>query len=233
VANPWFRLYSEFASDHKIQMMSEADQRRFVMLLCLRCCNGDVTLHDTEIAFQLRVTAEEWAATKAVFLARNLIDSTNKIVAWDRRQFVSDSSAARVAKHRERKKQACNVTVTPPDTDTDTDTDTEKPKNKAPKPPKFDLPAWLPDTVWGDYVEMRRRIRKPMTAKAMALAVAELDKLRAQGHAPVAVIQQSIMNSWQGLFPLKDKGGRFPLQTTISKPDFSGLEICDDGTYKF
>lgn len=29
------------------------------------------------------------------------------------------------------------------------------------------------------------------------------------------------------------KGGRFPLQTAISKPDFSGLEKCDDGTYKF
>ncbi len=34
---------------------------------------------------------------------------------WDKRQFVSDSSAERVAKHRERMKQSSNVTVTPPE----------------------------------------------------------------------------------------------------------------------
>lgn len=125
MANQWFRLYSEFASDHKMQMMSEAYQRRYVMLLCLRCSNGDVTLQDEEVAFQLRVTPEEWAQTKIAFIDRNLIDENNKIVAWERRQFVSDSSAERVARHRERKKQQCNVTVTPPDTEQNR-TDTEQ-----------------------------------------------------------------------------------------------------------
>ena len=72
MANPWFRMYAEFATDPKVQMMSEADQRRFVMLLCLRCSNDDVTLHDDEVAFQLRISNEEWAATKAVFVAKNL-----------------------------------------------------------------------------------------------------------------------------------------------------------------
>ena len=57
--NQWFRLYSEFATDPKVQMMSEADQRRFIMLLCMRCSNGDETLHDDEIAFQLRISEEE------------------------------------------------------------------------------------------------------------------------------------------------------------------------------
>ena len=129
MANQWFRLYHEFATDPKIQMLSEANQRRFVMLLCLKCCNGDVTLHDDEVAFQLRISNEEWSETKQVLIKKNLINESNEPVAWDKRQFVSDSSAARVAKHRAAKKQqgkACNVTVTPPDTDTDTDTDTDK-----------------------------------------------------------------------------------------------------------
>ena len=34
--------------------MSEAMQRRLVMLLCLRCSNALVTLQDDEIAFALR-----------------------------------------------------------------------------------------------------------------------------------------------------------------------------------
>ena len=43
MANQWFRLYAEFAHDPKVQMLSEVDQRRYIMLLCMRC-NGDVTL---------------------------------------------------------------------------------------------------------------------------------------------------------------------------------------------
>lgn len=121
MSNPWFRLYAEFASDHKIQMMPESFQRRYIMLLCLRCSNGDVTLHDEEVAFQLRISNEEWSETKAVFLAKNLIDQANGIPAWNKRQFVSDSSAERVRRFREKKKQSGNVTVTSPDTDTDTE----------------------------------------------------------------------------------------------------------------
>lgn len=124
VSNPWFRLYSEFAIDAKMQMMSEAFQRRYIMLLCLRCSNGDVTLQDDEVAFQLRISNDDWMATKAVFVDKNLITEDGRIVAWDKRQYISDSSAERVARHRERKKQGCNVTETPPDTDTDTDIST-------------------------------------------------------------------------------------------------------------
>jgi hypothetical protein len=121
----WFRMYGEFATDPKVQMLSEADQRRYLMLLCMRCSNGDVTLHDDEIAFQLRISNEQWLATKAVLVAKGLIDGDAKPTAWEKRQYASDSSAARVAAHRERVKQACNVTVTPPETETETETETE------------------------------------------------------------------------------------------------------------
>ncbi len=131
MANPWFRMYSEFATDPKVQMLSETDQRRYIMLLCLRCSNDDVTLHETEVAFQLRISNEEMARTKAVLIERGLVDDNLLPIAWEKRQYVSDSSAARVAAHRERKKKEvkrpCNVTVTPPDTDTDTEEDKEKP----------------------------------------------------------------------------------------------------------
>lgn len=125
MTNPWFRMYHEFATDPKVQMLSEVDQRRFVMLLCLRCCNGDETLHETEVAFQLRISDAELAETKATLMAKNLVDDDLKPLAWDKRQFASDSSTARVREYRERQKelqeQGCNVTETPPDTDTDTE----------------------------------------------------------------------------------------------------------------
>ena len=106
MSNPWFRMYSEFVSDPKVQMLSEAMQRRYVMLMCLRCSNALVTLHETEIAFALRISDEELALTKALFISKKFIDSEWNLVNWEKRQFASDSSAVRVAEHRKRKKEA-------------------------------------------------------------------------------------------------------------------------------
>lgn len=130
-------MYHEFATDPKVQMLSEADQRRFIMLLCLRVCNGDVTLQDEEVAFQLRISVDECQVTKLILVGKHLVNDDNTPSAWDKRQYVSDSCAERVAKHRASKKQSRNVTVTAPDPDTDAEGDTEKtpiqPSEKTPK----------------------------------------------------------------------------------------------------
>lgn len=122
----WFRMYAEFASDPKVQMLSECYQRRYMMLLCLRCSNGDVTLQDNEVAFQLRIDVTEWAQTKGVLVEKNLINDSNQPTAWDKRQFASDSSAERVARHRANKKEQCNVTVTPPEKEKETEKESKK-----------------------------------------------------------------------------------------------------------
>ena len=67
----------------------------------------------------------------------------------------------------------------------------------------IELPAWVPTEPWADFVEMRRAIRKPMTPKAQRLNLSELEKLRDDGHDPRAVLEQSVANSYQGLFPIK------------------------------
>jgi hypothetical protein len=131
MANPWFRMYSEFADDPKVQIMPEAMQRRLLMLMCSKC-KGE-TLHETELAFHWRISETELAETKAVFLKKEFIDEDWNLLNWDKRQFISDSSTDRVRKYRQGKKQdetlpetngtKRNVTVTPPDTDTDTDTE--------------------------------------------------------------------------------------------------------------
>lgn len=134
---PWFRMYHEFATDPKVQMLSESDQRRFVMLLCLRCCNGHVTLQDADVAFQLRVSEPDWLETKGRLIARNLIDGSNKPTAWEVRQKVSDSSKSRVYKHRAkavtRQKRICNVTETV-QSKIERESKTEN-KKESPRPP--------------------------------------------------------------------------------------------------
>lgn len=75
------------------------------MLFCLRC-NGDETLLDRHISFQLRISDEEWQETKLVFIERGFIDTDNRIINWDKRQYISDGSAVRVQRHREKRKAA-------------------------------------------------------------------------------------------------------------------------------
>ncbi len=112
----WLRLYAEFATDPKVQMMSECLQRRLIMLFCLECGNGIETFHVTEretsIAFALRVTPEEIAATKAEFMRRGFVNEDWTLRNWGKRQYASDSSTERVRKHREAKKldatEPCN-----------------------------------------------------------------------------------------------------------------------------
>ena len=145
MANQWFRLYAEFAHDPKVQMLSEVNQRRLIMLFCFRC-NGDVTLQDEEVTFQLRITHEEWVKTKEVFLSKGFINLDNEILNWDNRQFISDSSAVRVAKYRDKKKQECNVTVTPQNR---TDTEQNRTEHKKYIPP-------IPTDLLADYLKVRK-----------------------------------------------------------------------------
>jgi hypothetical protein len=114
-------------------MLSEAMQRRYVMLLCLRCSEVLETLHETEIAFQLRLSTDELDETKQLFISKNFIDKHWNLLNWDKRQFVSDSSTMRVAKHRNKKKQVSNADETlqkRPSNAIDTDTDTEQTQKK-------------------------------------------------------------------------------------------------------
>jgi uncharacterized protein YdaU (DUF1376 family) len=69
--------------------------------------------------------------------------------------------------------------------------------------PRLELPAWIPADTWSDFLAMRKQIRKPMGEAAVRLAVKKLDELRASGNDPKLVIEQSIMSSWSGFFPLR------------------------------
>lgn len=57
------------------------------------------------------------------------------------------------------------------------------------------------------FVEFRKKIKKPMTDRAIELLLNKLDKLANDDGEKIAVLEQSILNGWQGLFPLKNKGG--------------------------
>lgn len=78
----------------------------------------------------------------------------------------------------------------------------ERPKRKRPTAVVQALPDWLDADAWERYREHRKRLGIPMTAYSESLAIGKLGRLAELGHAPVAVIAQSIENGWRGLFKL-------------------------------
>ncbi|GAM52702.1 YdaU family protein [Mycoavidus cysteinexigens] len=69
--------------------------------------------------------------------------------------------------------------------------------------PAVTLPDWLAKEDWLAFTEHRKRLKAPMSEVAQVRAIAELSRLRDNGHDPSAVLNQSIVNGWKGLFDLK------------------------------
>ena len=80
------------------------------------------------------------------------------------------------------------------------------------------------DFAFEGWIEMRKKIKKSPTARAIELARNKLEKLAPNNkELQVQIINQSILNSWQDLFPLKSDNGLFgkiatPINTNGVKP---------------
>lgn len=54
-----------------------------------------------------------------------------------------------------------------------------------------------------DFKEFRKKIKKPLTSKAEQLLLSKLNNLASDDTTKITILEQSILNGWQGVFPLK------------------------------
>lgn len=121
----------------------------------------------------------------------------------------------REANRLEQNRTACR---TPPVRQADTNRQEPKARSKAEaeakapppakKPPAArepipEPPGWVDVEAWHGFVEMRKRLRFPLTARAATLIFHELEKLRTKGHDPTTVLDQSTRNGWRDVYPIK------------------------------
>jgi hypothetical protein len=104
-----------------------------------------------------------------------------------------------------------------------------EPRNKKGVP--VELPDWLPSDIWELWIADRKERGKPMTTMAQKLAIRSLDKLRAEGHTPRAVIDNAIEKGWQGLYPPPAARSKAPGQLARDLTDSSkyiepGVEVA-------
>jgi hypothetical protein len=60
----------------------------------------------------------------------------------------------------------------------------------------------LKETIY-EFIKMRKSIKKPLTTRGLELMIKNLYKLSTDVHEQIEILNNSIMNNWQGIFPLK------------------------------
>ena len=171
---PWFRMYTDFLNDPKMIALAFEDQRHFIGILALKSDGAldsvvEESLMDRIVAQRLWIDHGVIREVKRRLVTAGLIDTSWQPLAWDKRQFKSDSSKDRVAKFRASKKDG-NGEVTlqqrksnAVDTDTDTDTDTEKDSAGKPAAPAKPAPVSRGDKTLKTHIaECKAAGQKPI-----------------------------------------------------------------------
>lgn len=82
------------------------------------------------------------------------------------------------------------------------------------------------DTAVKEFITFRKKIKKPMTNHAVKLMLSKLNKLTSDIDEQVEILNQSILNGWQGIYPLKreeNKRGQNGIAIDESKDDLDDL----------
>ncbi len=146
---------------------------------------------------------------------------------WEKHQNIDgmdkirEQTRQRVAKHRESQRLAlmgkveekqsnvtCNVTVTQSNA-TEEEEEEEKEEEKKKENKKKNSASFVADDDLNAaiiaFMEFRKKIKKPMTETAIKLMIEKLNKLTPNINEQIEIINQSILNGWQGIFPLKQE----------------------------
>ena len=94
----------------------------------------------------------------------------------------------------------------------------------------FVLPDWVPKETWEQFLEMRKRIKKPPTDYAIKLLIDKLSRFRSNGQDIKLVLEKSITSGWQDVFEIKGNPAD-NIRTTVppsNEPDPALTKIIED-----
>ena len=101
--------------------------------------------------------------------------------------------------------------LTIPDINTDDKTKDIKTNKKEKKETEFDsvinenfTDEELKQTVY-EFIKMRKAIKKPLTTRGLELMINKLKKMTSNTNEQIQILNNSIMNNWLGIFPLKEE----------------------------
>lgn len=99
--------------------------------------------------------------------------------------------------------------------ETEIEQEVDKEKDKQPPKPPAKASAEIlpkselvPEELWDAFIDVRKGLKAKNTLPACRALINQLAKLKAAGHDPVEVVNQSIRSSWKDLYPVKQNAAR-------------------------
>ena len=226
----WIKITTDMFDNRKIKHLRRLPDGNnivliWVMLLTMagRCNSNGMIFLTENIPYTTKMLADELDFEEnTVKLALTALEQLNMVVTdsgfftiagWNEYQNIEgmdkirEQNRLRKAAQRERQKalqsRDSHGTVTDGHA---TDIDIEEDKNKKEKKKK-EIKTFSDDSDLNQallaFVEFRKSIKKPMTDHAVDLLLHKLNGMTDFIPEQIEIINQSIMNGWQGVFPLK------------------------------
>lgn len=205
----WFKLWNTLLID------SISIQNDHVGMFCILGClvssrgeNGILTINEKTLTTFLKCDVVPMDFISHFNVQITPVCNGNITVTfknWNKYQLDS-TGYERQKRFRERQSVTGKVTGKVTGQEEEEEEDKDKKKNKKKKRKEEEniiLPDYITTELFEAFSDMRIKIKKPMTAKAEALLIKKLEKMKTEGHDIIAVMEQSILNSWQDVYPLK------------------------------
>lgn len=227
----WIKITTDMFDNRKIKHLRRLPDGNsivliWVMLLTMagRCNSSGMIFLTENIPYTPKMLADELDFEEnTVQLALNALEQLNMIVTdngffsiagWDEYQNIEgmekirEQNRIRQAKFKAKQKAlpdnvSGNVIVTEGNA-TDKEEDKEKEKKKKKEIKTYSDDAELNQAILA-FMEFRKSIKKPMTDHAVGLLISKLNGMTSYIPEQIEIINQSIVNGWQGVFPLKDE----------------------------
>ncbi len=79
-----------------------------------------------------------------------------------------------------------------------------------------------------NFIDMRNKIKKPLTINALNLLIKKLDRLGSNDLEKIEILENSIMNCWQGIFELNNKKEPIAVGSNENKNIKVNPSICNN-----
>ena len=183
---------------------------------------GQVVTSYKHLAEELGFTVQQirTAMNKLKSTGEITSEATNKytiitIENWEKYQNFDDESTSEATDKATNEQQTNNKRTTNDQQQLKKEKNIKNDKNKKKNIKKKNAaeaaPVYYQDEAlnkaFADFVDFRKNMKAPMTDRAISLMIGKLDKMTADSDEKIAILEQSIVNGWKGVYPLKQEQG--------------------------
>jgi uncharacterized protein YdaU (DUF1376 family) len=232
----YFPFYVDaWLGSEAVAAMSPEERGAYIQLLCYAWKSADCGLpDDDEVLARLSGLNERWLNGRSTSVKRQFNkDATTgrlyntlllNVRAETEKKSQYAAAAGRISgEHRRLKNKAHRTNVQRTFNERSTDVELSKDKYKSKNKKQI---QHIGGESWTAFIEMRKKNRGRFTDRAADLIQKKLSALAEEGYPPEAVLDQSILNGWKDVYPLKNytptPNSRKPFQDFIDWRESNG-----------